>query len=224
MPGMQCRSGPSPVAMSEQATGVTDGKADTQSPISVPRSSSSAKLGARPSAVARSSMSVRSESTTIRQSLRDTGIGSESDDGGGVASPQHPQALVLALGTAAAGGAEPDNGKQGEQGDRLHEQRQGGQDQGAQRDDQPDRRGAVVACLSAGDHPVDDPEREHGDQGAHGPSGPGGVVGGSQGGAEQDRASDCGRSGEQEADGPTAPGGAAEGAGGKRQPDPLAGG
>ena len=103
MPAMQCRSGPTPVAISEQATGVTDGKAETQSPIRLPRSSRVEKFGAKSSATARSSMSVRSESTTIRQSLRDSGIRSESDDGEGGASPQDPQALVLALGAAAAG-------------------------------------------------------------------------------------------------------------------------
>src|SRR5581483_7367626 len=66
---------PEPVAMSEQATGVTEGKAETQSPIRVPRSSRAVKLGARSSADARSSMSVRRESTTMRQSFREVDIG-----------------------------------------------------------------------------------------------------------------------------------------------------
>ena len=105
MPLIQCPSGPTPVAISEQATGVTDGKAETQSPISVPRSSRVAKLGARSSATARSSMSVRSESTTIRQSLRETCIDLSLTAAKARASAEHPQALVLALRPAAAGGA-----------------------------------------------------------------------------------------------------------------------
>ena len=63
MPLIQWRSEPTPVTISEQATGVTEGKLETQSSIRTPRSSSAAKLGARPSATARLSMSVRSEST-----------------------------------------------------------------------------------------------------------------------------------------------------------------
>src|SRR5256885_3414212 len=101
MPLMQWRSGPTPVAMSEQATGVTDGKAETQSPISVPRSSSVAKLGAKSSAIARSNMSVRRESTTIRQSLRGAGIDLSLTTAGAGGSPEYPQAPVLALGAAA---------------------------------------------------------------------------------------------------------------------------
>src|ERR1044072_8684844 len=61
MPLIQCRSAPVPVASSAQATGVTDGKLETQSGTSTPRSSSAAKVDARPSATVRSSMSVRSE-------------------------------------------------------------------------------------------------------------------------------------------------------------------
>ena len=65
--------GPVPVAISALQTGVTVGNAETQSPTSTPRSSSPAKLGASPATIVRSSMSVRSESTTIRQSLRAIG-------------------------------------------------------------------------------------------------------------------------------------------------------
>ena len=63
MPLIRCWSAPTPVTISEQATGVTEGKLETQSGISTPRSSSSPKYGARSSATARRSMSVRSEST-----------------------------------------------------------------------------------------------------------------------------------------------------------------
>ena len=51
-------------------TGVTEGKAETQSRISSPRSSSAPKFGALPAATVSSSLSVRSESTKTRQSLR----------------------------------------------------------------------------------------------------------------------------------------------------------
>ena len=63
MPLIQWRSAPTPVTISAQATGVTEGKLETQSGTSTPRSSRAPKVGARPSSTARSSMSVRSEST-----------------------------------------------------------------------------------------------------------------------------------------------------------------
>ena len=49
MPLIQCRSAATPVTISAQATGVTEGKLETQSGTSTPRSSSSPKVGARPS-------------------------------------------------------------------------------------------------------------------------------------------------------------------------------
>ena len=51
MPLIQCRSAPTPVTISEQATGVTEGKLETQSGTSTPRSSSAPKVGARSSAI-----------------------------------------------------------------------------------------------------------------------------------------------------------------------------
>ena len=63
MPLIQWRSAATPVTISAQATGVTDGKLETQSGTSRPRSSSASKVGASPSSIVRSSMSVRSEST-----------------------------------------------------------------------------------------------------------------------------------------------------------------
>ena len=45
MPLIQWPSGPWPVVIDEVQTGVTEGKAETQSRISVPRSSSAAKVG-----------------------------------------------------------------------------------------------------------------------------------------------------------------------------------
>ena len=47
MPLIQCRSAPTPVTISAQATGVTEGKLETQSGTSTPRSSSGAE-GRRP--------------------------------------------------------------------------------------------------------------------------------------------------------------------------------
>ena len=70
MPLIQWPSGRRPVVISEQQTGVTEGNDETQSPISVPRSSRAPKVGATPSATASSSLSVRSESTMQRTSLR----------------------------------------------------------------------------------------------------------------------------------------------------------
>jgi hypothetical protein len=63
MPTIQWRSGPTPVTISALATGVTEGKLDTQSGTSTPRRRSLAKVGALPSLTASSSMSVRIEST-----------------------------------------------------------------------------------------------------------------------------------------------------------------
>ena len=63
MPLIQWRSAPTPVTISAQATGVTEGKLETQSSTSTPRSTRAPKFGARPSSIARRSMSVRSEST-----------------------------------------------------------------------------------------------------------------------------------------------------------------
>ena len=63
MPLIQWRSAATPVTISAQATGVTEGKLETQSGISFPRSRRASKVGALPSSIVRSSMSVRSEST-----------------------------------------------------------------------------------------------------------------------------------------------------------------
>ena len=65
VPSVENRRGPiaSVSPDGRQATGVTEGKLETQSGTSTPRSSSAPKVGARPSSTARWSMSVRSEST-----------------------------------------------------------------------------------------------------------------------------------------------------------------
>ena len=63
MPLIQCRSAATPVTISAEATGVTDGKDETQSSTRTPRLTSRPKVGARPSEIAWSSMSVLSEST-----------------------------------------------------------------------------------------------------------------------------------------------------------------
>ena len=58
MPLIQWPAGPVPVTISELATGVTEGKLETQSGTSSPRSRSAPKVGATSSSIARSSMSV----------------------------------------------------------------------------------------------------------------------------------------------------------------------
>ena len=63
MPLIQWRSAATPVTISAQATGVTEGKLETQSGTSCPRSRRAPKVGAAPSEIVRSNMSVRSEST-----------------------------------------------------------------------------------------------------------------------------------------------------------------
>ena len=63
MPLIQWRSAATPVTISAQATGVTDGKLETQSGTRLPRSRRAAKVGASPSSIVRSSMSVLNEST-----------------------------------------------------------------------------------------------------------------------------------------------------------------
>jgi hypothetical protein len=63
MPLIQWPSAARPVTISALATGVTEGKLETQSGTSTPRSIRAPKVGARPSSTVRSSMSVRSEST-----------------------------------------------------------------------------------------------------------------------------------------------------------------
>src|SRR3712207_1337786 len=76
------------------ATGVTEGKLDTQSRTYVPRSTSAFSAGARPWAIARSSISGFSESTTARTSFL----------GFAGTSAEDPQPLVLLA--ALASGAD----------------------------------------------------------------------------------------------------------------------
>src|SRR4051812_37219083 len=80
---MLCSAGPQPVAIIAAQTGVTDRKAATQSSTNCPRSIKSCSVGARPVAIARSSIAGFIASMTARTSLRLTG------------SPQDPQARVL---------------------------------------------------------------------------------------------------------------------------------
>ena len=69
MPGISCCSGPVPVAIEAAHTGVTDGKAATQSSTCWPSSSSSLRIGARPPATARSSIAGFMASMTTRMSF-----------------------------------------------------------------------------------------------------------------------------------------------------------
>src|SRR5436190_18798424 len=210
--------------MSEQATGVTEGNDETQSPIRTPRRIRAAKLGARSSAIARSSMSVRRESTTTRQSFREPDMRCEFDDRDGC-SPEHPQALVLLLGAAAAGGGQPQEGEQEEEAERLEDEgRENRDDHGDPRDDQADRRGSAGAGLGAGDDGADDSEGDHRDDRPERDPRPGRMVAVVQGDREEDRARHRGADREQHTDQIATPRGAREGPGRDREPDALTGG
>ena len=161
-------------------TGVTDGKAETQSPISVPRSSRAAKLGARSSAHARAAACPCAASRRRSGRACATWASLECDGGGGAGSPKRPQPLVLAPGAAPAGGTEPERGAPGVPARTAprRTQRSAGEHQRRQRDDQPDRRSALHARLGARHHRAHDPvghDREHRPQRA---ARPGGVVSG----------------------------------------------
>src|SRR5690349_10682659 len=96
---MWCSSGPSPVAMLDAATGVTDGKLDTQSRTYVPRCISAASAGARPWSIARSSISGLRASMTARKSflgfVLNAGGSVRPRMGGRTGSPENAEALVL---------------------------------------------------------------------------------------------------------------------------------
>src|ERR1700752_625895 len=202
MPLMWWRSAPAPVTISEQATGVTDGNAETQSRIRVPRSIKAAKFGARSSATASISMSVRSESTTIRHSLRDTDMTRALRAARTRGSPQDAQALVLALGPTAPGGGEPQQGRERNQAEGLEEHRQSGDDQRDHGDDQADRRGASGPRLRSRDHGADDAEGEQSDQDPERHPRPGWMVAVRERDREQDPAADRGADGERDANRP----------------------
>ena len=72
IPITQWPPGPVPVIISEQATGVTEGKLETQSLTILPRSRSAPNVGAAPSSIARTSISGCIASTTTRTSFRGT--------------------------------------------------------------------------------------------------------------------------------------------------------
>src|ERR1700738_4913328 len=69
MLGISWRSGPTPVVIVAAQTGVTDGKAATQSSTYTPASRIRVIAGARPPAIARSSMAGFMASTTTSTSL-----------------------------------------------------------------------------------------------------------------------------------------------------------
>src|SRR5215203_3740464 len=82
---MRCRSGPAPVAIDAEHTGVTEGNAATLSPVWWPRSTSIASVGARPDSIACASMAGFIASMTARTSfLRPFTMGSAEDAEAGV--------------------------------------------------------------------------------------------------------------------------------------------
>src|SRR3954447_18589822 len=102
------------------ATGVTDGKLDTQSLTYVPRFISAASAGARPWSTARSSISGLSASITARTSfLRAT-----------APLPQDPEAPVLPACLAAASREEQHERGQRQVAQCRHGDREGGDAQG----------------------------------------------------------------------------------------------
>src|SRR5215204_5008431 len=85
MDGIRWRSGPVPVAIEAEQTGVTEGNAATLSPVCWPRSISSASDGARPDLTASSSMAGFIASMTARTSfLRPVTADSAQDAKAGV--------------------------------------------------------------------------------------------------------------------------------------------
>src|SRR4029453_14351689 len=111
-----------PVIISELATGVTDGKLETQSGTISPRSRSSPKVGASSSSIALLSMSGCMASTTTRISFRCTarrflGLWDSSED---------PQALMFALGLPASRDPEQAQSEQNDEREGLEYQAQPG--------------------------------------------------------------------------------------------------
>src|SRR5579863_10504757 len=121
MLGIRCWSGPTPVVIVAAHTGVTDGKAATHSDTYAPCSAILRRAGARPDAIARSSISGLSASITTRTSFLFTS-GSAVAPGG--ASPQDPQPGVLLLIPLAATQEQPQQRQQRDQPERRGHHRQ----------------------------------------------------------------------------------------------------
>src|SRR5215204_2485889 len=132
MPITQWPAGPSPVIISELATGVTDGKLETTSVTVRPRSTSAANVGATSSSMARISISGCIASTTTRTSFRGTLV-RQSGCRGHLA--EDPQALVFALGPAAAREPQPDHGNQHDHGERVQHEADARHHDGGEDDD-----------------------------------------------------------------------------------------
>ena len=117
MLGIRCPSGPTPVVIVAAHTGVTDGNAATQSSTYTPSSRIRASAGARPVAIARSSIAGLSASITTRTSFfpgRDPASRSPQDPQPGVlltlapaSGEQQPQQAASAIGPT--GGATTDS-------------------------------------------------------------------------------------------------------------------
>ena len=129
--------------ISEQATGVTEGKPETQSGIS--DAALDQRAEGRRAAVGDGALehvgAQRVDDDQAELSGRVHRVGAVTAARTG-RSPEHAQPLVLALGAAVAGGREPQQREERDQAEGLNEDREGGDDEGPDGDDQADRRGA----------------------------------------------------------------------------------
>src|SRR5580692_4248380 len=108
MLGMWWYSGPTPVVIEAAHTGVTDGNAATQSSTYTPSCMILASAGARPTAIARSSIAGLSASITTSTSFFGFPLTARVADG----SSQDPQPGVLLIVAPAAAEQQPDQEQQ----------------------------------------------------------------------------------------------------------------
>src|SRR5438270_1884692 len=118
MLGIRCPSGPVPVVIVAAQTGVTDGNAATQSSTYTPSSRIRRSAGARPDAIARSSIAGLSASITTSTSFFAVPLTT--------GSPEDPQACVLLALPPAAGEQQPQQPGEGDQAERRGDHRQHG--------------------------------------------------------------------------------------------------
>src|ERR1035441_5997066 len=113
MLGIRCSSGPTPVVIVAAQTGVTEGNAATQSSTYAPSCRIRASAGARPEAIARSSIEGFSASITTRTSfltpLEPAASRSPGIEPAALTTPsaKDPETGVLLLVTATAGEQQP---------------------------------------------------------------------------------------------------------------------
>src|ERR1700722_10547529 len=113
MLGMWWNSGPTPVVIEAAHTGVTDGNAATQSSTYTPSCMIRASAGARPTAIARSSIAGLSASITTSTSF--FGAAPELSES---SFAEDPQTRVLLVVAAASGEQQPQQCGQGDDSDR----------------------------------------------------------------------------------------------------------